>query len=68
MRIKYNLTPGEKLTVVEDLMEEPRKRRCTVVKEYRLFVVVDYGLYRGTIDKRKCECLEMKFWKGWSEE
>lgn len=64
----YNLNPGDKLTVWDEETEKPRTRKCTVVKEYLLFIVVDYGLYQETIDKRKVRCKETMFWRGWKEE
>ena len=51
MQIKCNLTQGEKLTVMDALIDPdtleivPRTRKCTVIREYPKFILADFGVY-----------------------
>ena len=68
MRIKYDVKPGDKLTILESKMDGPKVRRCTVIREYPKFIMVDFGRYRGSILKAKIYCREVLVFKGWKED
>ena len=74
MQIKCNLTQGEKLTVMDALIDPdtleivPRTRKCTVIREYPKFILADFGVYRESINKASVLCRDVRIWKGWKEE
>ena len=68
MRLNHNLRNGDKVTVNDLYMGVIRTRKCTVVKEYPYFILVDFGYYRGTISKADEICKAVRVWDGWKGE
>lgn len=77
MRTNYGLMPGDKLTVMDAFinLDDPgssengkRTRECTVIKEYRDFILADFGLYRESINKASIDCKEVLIWEGWKKK
>ena len=75
MNYSCDLEPGDKLTVLEFVYDEENpglkilacERKCTVIREYRYFILVDYGAYRESISKANLICEDVKIVKGWKE-
>ena len=68
MRFERDLNEGDKLTVVDILMEKPRIRKCTVVKVYRHFLLADFGAYLESINKGNLICHAVRIFDGWKGE
>jgi len=65
MQVNYGLKPGDKITVMEETFGGMSIRECKVVKEYKNFIVADFGQYHEGINKARERCRAVLVGKGW---